>query len=283
MSDSNVSLQLQQDTEQRKLQAKARVPLLNRMNAESEYLCTTSFHQGFSSNQNHRSRLDVHPCAYPYRSSAPPLIRHYFFSLLPSWQASGVQQSCQLSLVLISVAGVLDWMLNIHLRSTGERFALQTIHFDSKVRELKTVLEIICGVPAHLQQLTYLDEGILQDSQRLKHYDPVPNCTFELDVWFIYEPIVQAVVANNEAKVMSLIFVERRQESLLRLQYGSSVIYILALSTGCVTGCSVFIGHCRSSVRVGQTSLHSGTRQRGNVYSSTSRAAQYCASSIWAQ
>ena len=93
-------------------------------------------------------------------------------------------------------------MLNIHLRSTGERFTLVTISFDTKVRELKTILEIICGIPAHLQVLTYLDEGSLQDSQRLKYYDPVPNCTFELDVWFIYEPIVQAVVANNETKVL---------------------------------------------------------------------------------
>lgn len=93
-------------------------------------------------------------------------------------------------------------MLHIHLRSTGERFTLKSIHYDTKVRELKTILEIICGVPAHLQLLTYLDEGNLVDSHKLKYYDPVPNCTFELDVWFIYEPIVQAVVANNEAKVM---------------------------------------------------------------------------------
>ncbi len=93
-------------------------------------------------------------------------------------------------------------MVNIHLRSTGERFTLKSIHFDTKVRELKTILEIICGIPAHLQLLSYLDEGNLVDSQKLKYYDPVPNCTFELDVWFIYEPIIQAVVANNEAKVI---------------------------------------------------------------------------------
>jgi hypothetical protein len=108
-------------------------------------------------------------------------------------------------------------MLNIHLRSTGERFTLKTIHFDTKVRELKTVLEIICGIPAHLQLLSYLDEGSLLDSQKLKYYDPVPNCTFELDVWFIYEPIVQAVVANNEAKVTffisntSVIYIHNQQ------------------------------------------------------------------------
>lgn len=92
-------------------------------------------------------------------------------------------------------------MLNIHLRSTGERFTIQTIHFDTKVRELKTVLEIICGIPAHLQILSYLDEGSLVDNKKLRYYDPVPNCTFELAVWFIYEPIIQAVVANNEEKV----------------------------------------------------------------------------------
>ncbi len=120
-------------------------------------------------------------------------------------------------ILFISVIVLLNRMLNIHLRSTGERFTLKTIHFDTKVRELKTVLEIICGIPAHLQLLSYLDEGSLLDSQKLKYYDPVPNCTFELDVWFIYEPIVQAVVANNEAKVTffisntSVIYIHNQQ------------------------------------------------------------------------
>jgi hypothetical protein len=120
-------------------------------------------------------------------------------------------------ILFISVIALLNRMLNIHLRSTGERFTLKTIHFDTKVRELKTVLEIICGIPAHLQLLSYLDEGSLLDSQKLKYYDPVPNCTFELDVWFIYEPIVQAVVANNEAKVTffisntSVIYIHNQQ------------------------------------------------------------------------
>lgn len=197
-------------------------------------------------------RKCLHPAACSCRSSAPPLIQHCFFFLLPSWQASDVQQSCQLChLVLNSVAGAFDWMLNIHLRSTGERFLLKTIHFDTKVRELKTILEIICGVPAHLQQLSYLDEGTLQDSQRLKYYDPVPNCTFDLNVWFIYEPIVQAVVANNEAKVMSSMFLHLSSQ-----RYFS----IVALSTRCSTRCSIFIGHCRSDVRVGEASLHSWTR-----------------------
>ncbi|CAF1268725.1 unnamed protein product, partial [Adineta ricciae] len=50
----------------------------------------------------------------------------------------------------------------------------------------------------------YLDESNLLDGQKLKYYDPVPNCTFVLDVWFIYEPIVQAVVANDEAKLFQL-------------------------------------------------------------------------------
>jgi len=105
-------------------------------------------------------------------------------------------------ILFIPVIVFSNQMLNIHLRSTGEQFKLKTIHFDTKVRELKTILEIICGIPAHLQLLSYLDEGNLVDSQKLKYYDPVPNCTFELDVWFIYEPIVQAVVANNEDKVI---------------------------------------------------------------------------------
>ena len=112
-------------------------------------------------------------------------------------------------------------MLNIHLRSTGERFQLQTINFDTRVRELKTILEIICGIPAHLQILSYLDEGSLVDSQKLRYYDPVPNCTFELDVWFIYEPIIQAVVANNEEKVrLSFVLISSiTSDELTREEY----------------------------------------------------------------
>ena len=116
-------------------------------------------------------------------------------------------------------------MLNIHLRSTGERFTLKSIHYDTKVRELKTILEIICGIPAHLQLLSYLDEGNLVDSQKLKYYDPVPNCTFELDVWFIYEPIVQAVVANNETKVTKSSKTRRYRLSKNSFSFFSSVYY----------------------------------------------------------
>jgi hypothetical protein len=128
-------------------------------------------------------------------------------------------------------------MLNIHLRSTGERFTLKTIHFDTKVRELKTVLEIICGIPAHLQLLSYLDEGSLLDSQKLKYYDPVPNCTFELDVWFIYEPIVQAVVANNEAKVNFLVELFSYINKII-------LILLLVIRTWCSTRCTILISYC---------------------------------------
>jgi hypothetical protein len=120
-------------------------------------------------------------------------------------------------------------MLNIHLRSTGERFTLKTISFNTKVRELKTILEIICGIPAHLQLLYYLDESSLLDAQKLKYYDPVPNCTFELDVWFIYEPIVQAVVANDIDKV--IFFVAKRSSYLyerhkIRLNSSSAFVSV---------------------------------------------------------
>ncbi|CAF0759380.1 unnamed protein product [Didymodactylos carnosus] len=95
-------------------------------------------------------------------------------------------------------------MLNIFLKATNERFVLKDIHFDSTVRDLKVILEIICGIPAHLQWITYLDEGDLLDKRKLKYYDPVPGATFVLTVWHVYEPIVQAVVAGDEAKLSKL-------------------------------------------------------------------------------
>lgn len=139
------------------------------------------------------------------------------------------------SILFIPVIVIVNRMLNIHLRSTGERFTIKTIHFDTKVRELKTILEIICGIPAHLQLLSYLDEGTLLDSQKLKYYDPVPNCTFELDVWFIYEPIVQAVVANNEAKVTGFFSnYFKIQSSLFELYCGKYIFQHQFLYRGCI-------------------------------------------------
>jgi hypothetical protein len=142
--------------------------------------------------------------------SAPLISCRFFFSCFH--RDKQLKYNNNVTFILfIPVIVLPNQMLNIHLRSTGERFILKTIHFDTKVRELKTILEIICGIPAHLQLLSYLDEGDLVDSQKLKYYDPVPNCTFELNVWFIYEPIIQAVVANNEVKVISFYLTDKYQ------------------------------------------------------------------------
>ena len=50
---------------------------------------------------------------------------------------------------------------NVLLRTTKEKFKVKNCSIRMKIHELKGLLEFICGIPANLQKLYYLDEGNL--------------------------------------------------------------------------------------------------------------------------
>lgn len=51
--------------------------------------------------------------------------------------------------------------LKILLKCTNEKFSVSNFPIILKVRDLKGLLEFICGIPYNLQRLSYLDDGIL--------------------------------------------------------------------------------------------------------------------------
>lgn len=48
----------------------------------------------------------------------------------------------------------------ITLRCTTEVFTVANFPIAMKIRDLKGLLEFICGIPYNLQRLSYLDDGI---------------------------------------------------------------------------------------------------------------------------
>ena len=42
---------------------------------------------------------------------------------------------------------------------TGETFPFRDTHNDMKLRDIKSKMEFVTGIPCHLQRLTYLDSG----------------------------------------------------------------------------------------------------------------------------
>lgn len=51
--------------------------------------------------------------------------------------------------------------LKILLKCTNEKFSVSNFPIILKVRDLKGLLEFICGIPYNLQRLSYLDDGSL--------------------------------------------------------------------------------------------------------------------------
>ena len=49
--------------------------------------------------------------------------------------------------------------LKILLKCTNERFSVSNFPVALKIRDLKGLLEFICGIPYNLQRLSYLDDG----------------------------------------------------------------------------------------------------------------------------
>lgn len=51
----------------------------------------------------------------------------------------------------------------VHLKCTNEYFNVKKFPVSMKVRDLKSLLEFVCGIPFDLQRLSYLDDGDLKN------------------------------------------------------------------------------------------------------------------------
>jgi hypothetical protein len=47
----------------------------------------------------------------------------------------------------------------VHLKCTDEYFNVKKFPTSMKIRDLKALLEFVCGIPFNLQRLSYLDDG----------------------------------------------------------------------------------------------------------------------------
>lgn len=57
------------------------------------------------------------------------------------------------------VAKLKSISFKVLLKCTNEQFIVKKFPVSMKVRELKSLLEFVCGIPYNLQRLSYLDDG----------------------------------------------------------------------------------------------------------------------------
>ena len=107
------------------------------------------------------------------------------------------------------------FQIYILLPATGERFLLNNVYSEMKVRELKCYAELVAGIPCNLQRLQYLDEGDMLDDSDLKHNDVVAGATINLKLWRMWERLVGAVCRGTVDQVFQEgIVAEKNWESL---------------------------------------------------------------------
>ena len=85
----------------------------------------------------------------------------------------------------------------VQIRCTSEKFEVTNFPVQVRVRELKGLLELICGIPFNLQRLSYLDDGEMLDSKELQYYDVIDGAELMMDVWTIYVGLLQASVYGS--------------------------------------------------------------------------------------
>ncbi|CAF0933556.1 unnamed protein product [Brachionus calyciflorus] len=79
----------------------------------------------------------------------------------------------------------------VQIKCTNEIFNIVKFPLSMKIRDLKSCLEFICGVPYNLQRLSYLDDGELIDSKDIQYYDIIEGGVVIMDIWTIYLGLVQ--------------------------------------------------------------------------------------------
>ncbi|XP_077113829.1 ankyrin repeat domain-containing protein 60 [Ranitomeya variabilis] len=73
--------------------------------------------------------------------------------------------------------------VKVRLRETGEKFCVAGCSQLVTVGEVKEQLELLAGIPKHLQALSYLDDGDMPDGSTLKFNAVIPGGTLSMRVW----------------------------------------------------------------------------------------------------
>jgi len=75
---------------------------------------------------------------------------------------------------------------------TYEKFNLHKIDLNMSVLNLKIDLELLSGIPAEIQRITYLDDGEMIDESILRSHEIVDGGRIKLSVWKVWKGLVQA-------------------------------------------------------------------------------------------
>ncbi|KFO84593.1 Ankyrin repeat domain-containing protein 60, partial [Buceros rhinoceros silvestris] len=76
-----------------------------------------------------------------------------------------------------------SFSVQLHLAETNEIFSLPRCQSDLTLKKLKSHLELLTGIPLHLQRLQYLDEADLPDESTFQDNDIVPGGTITMHIW----------------------------------------------------------------------------------------------------
>ncbi|XP_071958468.1 uncharacterized protein [Antedon mediterranea] len=87
---------------------------------------------------------------------------------------------------------------------TGESFVIKDVYNDMKIKDLKSLMEFVSGVPSYLQRPSYLDNADLMDDSNVRHHDIVAGGTITLDVWNTWKTLISAAAEGNIEQLMKL-------------------------------------------------------------------------------
>uniref|UniRef100_A0A8C5QFH0 Ubiquitin-like domain-containing protein n=2 Tax=Leptobrachium leishanense TaxID=445787 RepID=A0A8C5QFH0_9ANUR len=98
------------------------------------------------------------------------------------------------------------YSVRVRLRETGEIFSLSRCGGHTQVAELKRRLELVAGIPVHLQRLSYIDEGDMPDTSTFKRNGIIPGGTISLRIWTHdgYSDLVKAAAEGNLTQLKCL-------------------------------------------------------------------------------
>lgn len=95
-----------------------------------------------------------------------------------------------------------DIYLNIDV--TRERFTIHKVTGDTQIKDLKSHVELVAGIPYTLQRLHYLDKTDMVDASDLKHNDIVSGATIDLKLWKMWENVVSVIVRGSLRDILAL-------------------------------------------------------------------------------
>ncbi|XP_076810225.1 uncharacterized protein LOC143452954 [Clavelina lepadiformis] len=94
--------------------------------------------------------------------------------------------------------------IEVNSVETSEVYPVHNVSSSTKIIDLKIKLELIAGIPTHLQRIMYLDQGDMEDNSTLRHHDVVSGARLTMHVWNSWSSLLRASVKGNIKDVMAL-------------------------------------------------------------------------------